>query len=131
MELAFQEESAHISCINKTQNLNKAHISANCNSRRKSSKSLLLGGMPSPPFSLALVTEVLQKANLKLPLPALLGPTDVKGLKVKLLKILKDAEQETAVIQPVPKPITRMVFPCSYFRCWTERIYFSSSYSLP
>jgi len=54
--------------------------------------------MPSPPFSLALVTEVLQKANLKLPLPALLGPTDVKGLKVKLSKILKDAEQETAVI---------------------------------
>lgn len=28
MELAFQEESAHLSCINKTQNLNKAHISA-------------------------------------------------------------------------------------------------------
>lgn len=42
--------------------------------------------MPSPPFSLAVVSEVLQKAKLKLSLPALLGPTDMKGLKVKLLE---------------------------------------------
>lgn len=68
------------------QHTNKSHISANCNSRRKSGKSLLLGGR------LVVVTEVLQKAKRKLLLPALLGPKDMKGLKVKLLKTLKDME---------------------------------------